>query len=68
MAGSRAAVPLHTKHDSPPPISGNDGIRYTRDMLADLRRIAVGQDHLVLAHLLDAAGREADRLLRDGVN
>lgn len=48
----------------PPSISGTDTARYTKDLLENLKRMAVAQDQLVLAHLLDVAGREADRLIR----
>lgn len=65
MVGSQTAAPLQPRRDVLPPISGNDSIRYTKDMLTDLRRMAVGREQLVLAHLLEAAGREAERLLRE---
>lgn len=37
--------------------------RYTRELLDSLRKIAVRQDQLVLAGLLEAAAREAKRLM-----
>ena len=37
--------------------------RYTKELLDSLRSIALRQDHLVLAGLLDAAAREARRLV-----
>jgi hypothetical protein len=58
-------VNLQPKSDAMLPVSAVDSVRYTKDLLANLRRMAVGQDQLVLAGLLDAASREADRLLRE---
>lgn len=47
-----------------PPISSSDSARYTRDLLQTLKGIAIRQDHMVLARLLEAAAREAERIVR----
>lgn len=48
-----------SKSELPP----TETARYTREMLESLRGMALRQDHLVLAGLLEAAAREAKRLL-----
>lgn len=45
------------------PITAADTARYMRDLLEDLREIAVHQDQVGLACVLDAAVREAERLV-----
>ena len=55
-----------TAHDRPQLFSAVESARYTKDMLENLRRIALRQEQIALAHLLEAAAREADRLLRLG--
>jgi len=40
-----------------------DTARYTKELLESLRRIAVRQEQLVLAGLLEAAVREAKKLV-----
>jgi hypothetical protein len=46
----------------PPPITPQDAARYTREMLVSLRRIAIGNGHFRLAHLLELAVVEAKYL------
>lgn len=59
----QSGTPVSFDGDASPPATGSESARYTKDMLRSLKRIAAAQDQLVLAHLLDAALREADRLL-----
>ncbi len=42
-----------------PPVSPADSARYTREMLESLRKIAMGQNQSLLAHLLGLAATEA---------
>ena len=46
-------------------ISPAESARYTAEMLETLRKIAVQQRQLVLAHLLELAQAEARMLVRD---
>ena len=46
----------------PPPVRSQDSARYTREMLESLKKIAVGQGHDLLAHLLGLAAVEAKYL------
>ncbi|HUJ02692.1 MAG TPA: hypothetical protein VLW75_03570 [Rhizomicrobium sp.] len=49
------------RHMAPP--TPAESARYTKELLDSLRAIALRQDQHVLAGLLDAAAREAKRLL-----
>jgi hypothetical protein len=49
--------PAHTR--KLPPTTPADTARYTRDLLESLRKMAVGQGHTLLAHLLTLAALEA---------
>jgi hypothetical protein len=42
-----------------PPTTPADTARYTRDLLESLRKMAAGQGHTLLAHLLTLAALEA---------
>ena len=42
-----------------PPFTPVESARYTREMLESLRKIALGQGHDLLAHLLELAALEA---------
>lgn len=44
-------------------LTPRDTASYTKEMLESLRAMALRQDHLVLAGLLEAAAREARRLV-----
>lgn len=46
----------------PSPITPAETAQYTRDMLESLRKIALGQGHGLLAHLLELAALEAKSL------
>jgi hypothetical protein len=46
----------------PPPITPAESARYTKEMLESLRKIALGQGHALLAHLLGVAAMEAKHL------
>ena len=48
----------------PPPLRPQDTARYTREMLVSLRKIAIGNGQMRLAHLLELAALEA-RFLGD---
>ena len=50
------------------PITGADSARYTRDMLESLKGIALRQNQIVLARLIETASREAERIVRDGAS
>ena len=67
MAGPAPAQAVAGKDALSGPIGAADTARYTRDMLETLKRIAVRQDQIVLARLLEAASREAERLVRGGI-
>ena len=41
------------------PIKPRESARYTREMLESLRKIALGQEQSLLAHLLNLAAMEA---------
>jgi hypothetical protein len=43
-------------------ISPGDAVRYTQELVDSLKEIALQQNHLRLAELLDAASAEAARL------
>jgi len=62
MAGPLSARPPNGNSDNGISITGADTARYTRDMLENLKRIAVQHEQFVLARLLEAAAREAARL------
>lgn len=47
------------------PISPLETVRYTGDMLENLRRMAAGQGLGLLAHLLELAQTEARMIVRD---
>ncbi len=60
-----AIPPKHGFDPQPAPpkaISAPESARYTSDMLESLRKIASGQGHELLAHLLDLARVEAKSL------
>jgi len=63
MVSSSGASAVEAK-----PITGVDSARYTRDMLENLKGIALRQDQIVLARLLEAASREAERIVREGAS
>jgi hypothetical protein len=44
-------------------LTPGESARYTKELLDSLRNIALRQDQLILAGLLEAAAREAKRLL-----
>jgi len=67
MAGSLSTPVVAGRNDLPPQIAPSDSARYIRDMLESLKGIAIRQDQIVLARLLEAASREAGRLARNGV-
>jgi hypothetical protein len=46
-------------------ISPLESARYTTDLLENLRKMATGQGHVVLAHLLELAQMEARIIARD---
>ena len=46
----------------PPPATPADTARYTHDLIESLRKMASGQGHALLAHLLDLAATEAKYL------
>jgi len=46
----------------PTPVTPQDSARYTREMLESLRKIALGQGQVTLAHLLGLAAMEAKHL------
>jgi hypothetical protein len=46
-------------------ISPLESARYTSDLLENLRKMASGQSHVVLAHLLELAQMEARIIARD---
>jgi len=48
--------------DPTSPISPGDAVQYTQELIDSLREIALKQNHLRLAELLDAASAEAARL------
>ena len=48
----------------PEPISGAENAKYTRDLLENLRAMALRQEQWGLARLLEEASREAGRLAR----
>jgi hypothetical protein len=62
-------MPVKIHQDKEAPSSRPEGLspletaNYTKEMLDSLRGLALRQDHLVLAGLLDAAAREAKRLV-----
>ena len=66
MTGPLSARSPDGNSDDGVPIAGADTARYTRDMLISLKRIAVQQEQLGLARLLEAAAREAARLAEAG--
>jgi hypothetical protein len=43
-------------------ISSHDAVQYTQEHIDSLKEMALGQHHLTLAELLDAASAEAARL------
>jgi hypothetical protein len=45
-----------------PPLTPSETARYTRDLIESLRKIALGQGHMLLAHLLGLAAVEAKML------
>lgn len=47
------------------PISSPESASYTSDLLEVLRKMASGQGHRLLAHLLELARVEAKSLVRD---
>jgi hypothetical protein len=62
MTGSFSARSAAASDETAWPIAAADTARYMRDMLCGLQTIAVRQDQIVLACLLEAAAREASRL------
>ena len=45
-----------------PPLTPPETARYIRDLVESLRKIALGQGHTLLAHLLSLAAMEAKML------
>ncbi|HWD28221.1 MAG TPA: hypothetical protein VG387_13705 [Rhizomicrobium sp.] len=43
----------------PPPVTPSESARYTGEMLESLKKIAIKQNHGLLAHLLSLAAMEA---------
>lgn len=64
MVVSSSATSSSRNRRALPSISSGDVARYTRDLLETLKGIALRQDQMVLARLLEAASREAERLTK----
>ncbi len=63
MPASTKPAAAAEAHQALAGMSPVDTARYTKELLDSLKGMALRQDHLVLAGLLDAAAREAKRLI-----